>query len=786
MKVSEGWLREWISTPLNAQELGARLTMAGLEVDQVHVVAAAFNQVVVAHVISTHPHPEADRLTVCQVEAGTGQVLQIVCGAANVRTGLRVALALPGANLPGDMSITETTLRGQLSQGMLCSLRELRLSDESNGIMELPDDAPIGTSLREYLALDDHVLDINLTPNRADCLSILGVARELSALLAIPYQPIQPIELPQTTPVQPPQLTVMAPTGCPSIAMRVIQGINPHASTPLWLKERLRRCGLNALHPVVDVINYVMLELGQPMHAYDLSQLSGDMQVRFASELESLTLLNGQQLTLHSDSLVIADANGPQALAGIMGGEQTAIQSQTVDILLESAYFDPICIAHSARRHGLSSDACMRFERGVDPALHQHALARVTELLLSIVGGEAGTVVMAGDTATARRLPVIAFNPNTFVRITGFDLPAKTMVTILRGLGLDVDDSTNPWQVRVPSYRFDITLDVDLVEEILRVYGYDHLPQLPIIAPIQVGCTDSQQQIAYTVSRYLADCGYHETISYSFVEPTLQRVLYPDTPVLTLLNPISSELSEMRVGLWPGLIATYLYNSHRQQPHVRCFETGIVFAEERLVVAGILSGVANSCDWAQAARQYDFYDMKGDVESLAAHLRITLDYQAALNPALHPGQSAQLIHEGRAVGWIGALHPRIMLALDLTTPVYVFELDLQACVDAPVVRYQRISKYPQIRRDLALLVDEARAYAEIEHVMRAVIPAQLLKALQLFDEYRGESLPQGKKSMAIALTLQDEHRTLVDEEVNDIISATLHALNEKLDIILRD
>ncbi len=792
MKISEAWLREWIATPLTAEELSARLTMAGVEVDQLVPVAAPFEQVIVAKVIETFPHPEADRLTVCRVDTSGDELLQVVCGATNVRPGLVVALALPGAKLPGDVVIKETKLRGQLSQGMLCSLSELCLSEASEGIIELPDEAPLGGSLREYLALDDQVFEIDLTPNRADCFSVLGIARELSALLDTPYQRHESAPVQVNANLLPPKLTLQAPIACPVMAIRIVKGINPEAVTPPWLTERLRRCGLRAQHPVVDVINYVMLELGQPLHAYDLATISGELSLRYATDQENVTLLNGQQLGLHHDTLVMADDLSVHALAGILGDEASCITEKTQDVLLESAYFDPVAIANTARRYSLSSDACTRFERGVDPQLHQAALERVTSMLLEIIGGEAGPLVVVGDATHARSSTVIAFSPSTFVSLTGLTLPDEQMLLILRKLGLQVDDAMIPWQVTVPYYRFDLALAVDLVEEILRVHGYDQLPPAPILAPLKAGDCDAKQLAAYSASQYLAQCGYHEAISYSFVEPTLQRALFPDAEVMTLLNPISSELAEMRVSLWSGLLAMYLYNSHRQQPNLKCFESGIVFdrqadvLSERPVIAGLMAGVTNSCHWGMTARAYDFYDMKGEVEALCAHLKLTIHCKAATHPALHPGQSAQLFCAEQAVGWVGALHPRIAQAMELTTAVYLFELDLSACELNRNVRYQRISKYPHIRRDLSLLVNAATPFAAIEQVMRAVIPAELLKALQLFDQYYGEALPLGKKSMAIALTLQDEHRTLVDEEVNQLICTTLNALNEKLDIVLRD
>jgi phenylalanyl-tRNA synthetase beta chain len=792
MKVSESWLRDWVDAPLSGAELAAQLTMAGLEVDQVSPVAGVFHGVVVARVCETKTHPQADRLTLCDVDAGLASRLRVVCGASNVRPGLMVALALPGAHLPGDIHIKESTLRGELSQGMLCSSSELGISDGSSGILELPVDAPLGQDLREYMALNDQVLDIDLTPNRADCLSIRGIAREVGVLNNQLLREFKVQAVSPTIDVQR-SVVVSATNACPAYAIRVITGINPMAVTPLWMSERLRRAGLQRIHPVVDVANYVMLELGQPMHAFDLASLKGDIQVRFASAGESLTVLGGQTVALTEDVLVIADDHQPQAVAGVMGGDASAMQEQTVDLLLESAFFNPLSIAGVARRYGWSSEASQRFERGVDPSLYRDALEYATTLLLSIVGGHAGPVIDVRTHASYPCVANIAFNPSLVAQLTGMVIPEDQMVTFLEGLGMSVSRAQLPWVVQAPTHRFDMALAVDLVEEIIRLYGYEKLESAPMLAPLIPGVVHPVEKYTTEVALSLSHRGYHETISYSFVDPILQRELYPEAEVMSLVNPISSELSEMRVGLWPGLIASLLHNIHRQQAVVKYFETGVVFERigasinERVAVAGILTGEKAGLSWNEPTRQYDFYDMKGDLESLFQSFKSrNMRFEAGLHPALHPGKTARIFQGDMPVGWMGVLHPRLMDAFDLSSEVMVFEMSFMPLIGNAGARYQAISKYPQIRRDLCLLVDEKVSVAAIERVVSSAVPVEQFKALKVFDQYVGESLPMGKKSIAMALILQDNHRTLVDVEINAIISAILVALDEQLNIVLRD
>lgn len=793
MKVSESWLREWVNPALTGAELATQLTMAGLEVDHLLPVASPFSGVIVAHILATSPHPQADRLTLCEVDAGLAEPLRIVCGATNVRPGLKVALATIGAKLSPDIRIKESKLRGELSQGMLCSAAELGLQEASSGIIELPEDAPLGMNIRDYLQLDDQVFDIELTPNRADCLSMQGVAREVGALNRMS------VTFPEMTSVSPmieaqKMVHVEVADACPLYALRVIKGIDSTAKTPLWMKERICRGGLQTIHPVVDVVNYVMLELGQPMHAFDLAAIDGDIQVRYAKKDEPIVLLNEQTVTLDEQVLVIADQHQALAMAGIMGGKSSSVEAETVDILLESAFFQPLAIAGIGRRYGLSTESSQRFERGVDPTLPLQALERVTALLISIVGGEAGPVTSTYKANLCPQPKIIEFNPARFTQVTGVVIPQEDMVSILESLCFRVTQSETLWSVEIPTHRFDMTLEVDLIEEILRLYGYDKIQSSPVLVAMKSGLVHPIQKHIARCSTHLSIRGYNETISYSFVDPVVQGEFYPNTEVMSLLNPISSELSDMRVGLWPGLMASLMHNINRQQTSIKCFETGVVFErvgqaiEERTVIGGILSGERGALNWNEVTRNYDFYDMKGDLESLFLQLKCSsaVHFIQDEHPALHPGQTARILYNEQPIGWIGALHPKLIDAFDLTHDVFLFELMIAPLIVETPIRYQRISKYPQIRRDLSLLMDKKTPISAVESIVRAIVPSAQLKAFDVFDQYVGPTLAENKKSVAVALTLQDDERTLTDEEINRIISAILKELEVQLTIVLRD
>lgn len=794
MKLSELWLREWVNPSLTVQTLASQLTMAGLEIDALNPVAGTFDKVIVAEVTGTKVHPQADRLTLCEVNIGGDICLQVVCGAANVRPGLKTALAMVGASLPNGMLIKETKLRGELSQGMLCSLTELGMADESEGIIELEKDAPIGQDLRKYLMLDDHVLDVNLTPNRADCFSVSGIAREVAAINAEPLSEVpDERKIPDIDDVL--SIEIRNPEACPSYCGRIIRDIDSRASTPLWMAERLRRSGLRLLHPVVDVCNYVMLELGQPMHGFDLQKIEAGLHVRFAENQEKLILLDGQEVTLDSRVLVIADKSNPLAMAGVMGGESSAVQADTRDIFLESAFFNPLSLAGIARHYGLCTDASQRFERGVDPFLPVRALERATLLLTAIAGGKVGPVIQIDSASLLPEVRTLHLDSAKVKKLTGVAIPLCEMQSILERLGMhaSIIAGNAGLSVRIPSHRFDIHADVDLVEEIIRIYGYNNIQAEPMQGLLQNNQTHPEENLAYRLSLGLSNRGYHETISYSFVDPELQKVLYPNIEAMQLLNPISSELAQMRLSLWPGLIASMIHNLHRQQNTLKLFETGVIFEvkdnqlTERACIAGIVLGERGTLNWSEQTSVFDFFDVKGDVEALLKLLPCDgASFLEAQHPALHPGQSARLRIADKEAGWLGVLHPRIAEALDVNQEVILFELYLDALLVQKDVRYQPVSKYPQIRRDLSFLVDEKVSAANIEKAVRSTLKKGWLKTYDLFDVYMGKGVPEGQKSLAIALTLQNPDKTLVDAEINTEISAIIKLLIDEFSITLRD
>ncbi len=790
MKLSEQWLREWVNPEIDSNELAGRITMAGLEVDGITPVAGKFNNIVVARVNETQKHPQADKLTLCEVDNGQTR-LKIVCGAANVRPGLKVALAQVGTIMPSGMKIKESKLRGELSQGMLCSASELGLAESSDGILELAEDAPVGVDIRTYLNLDDHSIDIDLTPNRADCFSVLGVAREVAAVTAMtpPYYAPSQVS-PELDDIV--SVNIEAEEACSNYQCRLIKGIRAEVKSPVWLTERLRRSGLRSIHPVVDITNYVMLECGQPMHAFDARAIHGSIHVRYAREKEPIVLLDEQEKLLNPNVLVIADDSSPLAMAGVMGGVGSAVQEGSTDILLESAWFDPKAIAGIARTYGLCTDSSQRFERGVDPSLQAKAIEKATALILDICGGKAGPV--SGKTLAhhIQEKADIIFDPLKVARLTGVKIELNEMQRMLEGLGMRVEPAAEQWNVKVPAWRFDIEADVDLVEEVIRLYGYDKISGMPMKAEVRSGHPDKQEELAQRLTRFFVARGYHETISYSFVDPDLQSVIYPEQPALNLLNPISSELGQMRTGLWPGLLASLLHNVHRQHHSLKLFETGVRFInnenlKEETVFAGLLAGSQAPYRWCEPERSYDFFDAKGDLQALFGDLGIDeIHFEAAKHPALHPGQCAKIVLDNHELGFLGTLHPALAAELELQYDVIVFEVELSALLKPTERKYRMVSKFPAIRRDLSLLVKETIGVQEIETLVREVVDSSLLKSFNVFDVYHGESLPEGYKSLAISLEMQDAQRTLVDEEINNKISAILQLLDERLSIKLRE
>lgn len=791
MKVSEQWLREWVDPPVSTADLVAQLTMAGLEVDSVEPAAPAFTNVVIGRVLKVVPHPQAERLRVCTVDAGQAEPLQIVCGAPNVQVGMCAPTALPGAVLPGGQRIEQSRLRDVESQGMLCSARELGLGEDSQGLLALEVDSVPGADLRQWLRLDDQLIEIDLTPNRGDCLSVNGIAREVGVLNGQPLTglPADPVEgvLDARFPVE-----ILAPADCPRYAGRVIRNVNASAETPLWIRERLRRCGLRSLGPLVDVTNYVMLELGQPMHAFDLHRLSGGIVVRRAREGEELELLNGSEVELDGETLLIADQAGPLALAGIMGGEASSVTEDTQDIFLESAFFTPLSIAGRARRYGLHTDSSHRFERGVDPQLQVRAIERATRLLLDITGGQPGPVIDVVSTGHLPAESAIRLRPGHVNGLLGLNMDPDIIYRILTGLGMAVAEEGSDWLVVPPSFRFDVTLEADLIEEIGRIYGYSRLPSHRPLTRAQINPLPEAEVSLSRLREVLIQRGFQEGITYSFVDPAFQKVLDPEREPITLANPISTDLAVMRTSLWPGLLKALVYNQKRQQSRVRLFETGLGFVKDSqgitqdLRIGGVVCGEALPEQWGEPKREADFFDLKGDVETLLALTGQLEDFVfiAGYHPALHPGQAARIERKGGLVGWIGALHPSVARELDVEGRALVFELHFDALRQAQVPQFTELSKFPANRRDIAVVVDEQISAQAVQDCIRAH-GGELLREIHLFDLYRGKGIPVGRKSLAFGLILQDFSRTLTDSDVDLIISNIVSGLTQQLSATLR-
>jgi phenylalanyl-tRNA synthetase beta chain len=792
MKFSEQWLREWVNPSVGVNELSAQLTMAGLEVDAIEPVAGEFSGVVVGEIIAAEQHPDADKLRVCQVSNGT-ETLQVVCGAANARVGLKVPFAQIGAVLPG-VTIKRARLRGVESFGMLCGASELGLPDEVDGLWELPADSPVGANVRELFGLDDRVFEIGLTPNRADCLGIAGIAREVGVLNGMS---VRAPEIRDSAPVIADVLPVeiVAAEHCPRYVGRVIRDVDLGRAAPIWLRERLRRCGVRSIDPVVDITNYVMLELGQPMHAFDLERLDGGIQVRLAQPGEKLEALDGQTLELRPDTLVIADRHKPLALAGVMGGRPSAVGEETRHIFLESAFFAPELIAGRARSYGLHTESSHRFERGVDHSLQHRAIVRATQLVVEICGGKPGPIIEQ-TTDFLPTAPRIVLREASIQRLLDISLPTSEVETILGGLGMMVDRCEGGWAVTPPSWRFDIGIETDLLEEIARVYGYNRLPVRPIRSDLPLMAKPEKCLALNVVRRTLTARGYQEAITYSFVDPKLQALLAPEQPVIELRNPISSDMSAMRTTLWAGLLNTAIHNLNRQQSRVRLFETGLRFLpggagldglRQEPTLALLATGRRQPESWSGGSEAVDFFDVKGDLEAVIelARLAGSIEFARGENPALHPGQCARIVRDGLVVGYIGALHPQLQKTLDIEQPVYLAEIALAALENGPLHRFAALSPFPAVRRDLALLVGRDAASSNVLSAARSAA-GEILRDLTLFDVYQGKGIDPERKSLALGLTFQHSSRTLNDDEVNAAIEAVLGALAERFGATLRN
>ncbi len=790
MIISESWLREWVNPDLDTHELAHRLTMAGLEVDAVTPLAEGLSGVVVAEIVAAQQHPDADKLRVCSVNTGSDTV-QIVCGAPNAEVGLKAPLAQPGAKLPGGVKIKKAKLRGVESQGMLCSAAELTLSDDHDGLLALASDAPVGTDISEYLNLDDRLIEIGLTPNRADCLSVLGVARDLAVVVDLPFSdeeavPVEPM-ISETFSV-----TVLSPEKCPRYLGRVIKDVDINRPTPLFMVERLRRSGIRSIDPVVDITNYVMLEIGQPLHAFNLEALEGGIVVREAQPNEALTLLDGQARDMIEGTLMIADEVKPLAMAGIMGGQGSGVDKQTRHLFLEAAFFTPELMAGRARHYGLHTDASHRYERGVDPELPYRAIERATTLLLEWVGGKPGPIT---DISATEHLPPragVTLRASAIEAMLGIEVPADEVTRILKGLGFEVvhDAAAQEWCCTAPSWRFDMGLEADLIEEIARIFGYDNIPTQPVQGASQAGANSEATASLAEIRYRLVSRGFNEAITFSFVSPGAQALFNPDWVPVSLKNPISSDLAVMRTSLLPGLAGAAAHNIKRQTTRIRLFETGLRFLPQDSglaqtpTLALILCGARSPEGWSTQSDAVDFYDLKGEIEALLAAAAMPLVFRPAVRPGLHDGQTAEVMVGETVIGVAGRLHPTAASELDLPDKTFVAELDLAEVLQRAMPDYHDISRYPEVRRDLAVVLDKQVAASAAVDLVKAAA-GEYLADVVVFDLYEGEGVAENEKSLAMGLTFRDQSRTLTDEEVSNALAQVIDSLTEKLGARLR-
>lgn len=788
MKFSEKWLRTFVNPEYSGDKLAHALTMAGLEVENIEPVAAVFENVVVAEVLSVEKHPQADRLYVCQVSVAelAQEPLQIVCGAPNVRVGIKVPCAMVGAKLPG-IEIKKAKLRGVSSSGMLCSARELGISESADGLFELPDDAPVGRDFREYYVLEDQVFTLNLTPNRADCLGVYGVAREISAITGAYLTPFK--FDPVSDAIQDKlAIQVAEPQACPLYCGRVMRNVNVNVDTPLWMKQRLERSGLRSINPVVDITNYVLLETGQPMHAFDLAKLDGAISVRYATAGEKIRLLNDSEITLTPDILLIADDRKPLALAGIMGGLDSGVVFETTDIFLECAFFNPDVISGKSFTLGFSSDSAHRFERGVDFAATGNVLAYATALIQSICGGEAGPVVEQKDQFPSRRQ--VTVRTDRVRRILGIELTADQIAGYFARQQFEFSEKDGVFCVTPPSYRFDLAIEEDFVEELARMHGYEAIPaQLPR-AELDMLAVPEKIHTSAQIKQLLVLRDYQEVINYAFVAQSWELELVQNETPIALKNPIASHMSVMRSSLIGGLIANLQSNLNRRQDRVRLFEMGGCFEREspgshRQIdkLAGLAYGDAEPEQWDESTRAVDFFDIKADVELLFAGRKV--EFVPAAHPAFHPGKSAQVVVDNHVAGWLGELHPHWQKKFELPKPPVLFELIQADLVHKPVAFAREISKYPPVRRDIAIIIDHHVSVQSLLTALQENKPA-IVTEIALFDMYRGQSIGENKKSLAFRVMLQDIEKTLTDDDVEKTMASLLQILGQRFGAILRN
>lgn len=794
MKFSENWLlKDCLDLKLSNAELCKQLTMSGCEVEDVSPVARCFKNVVVGQIINIKSHPTAEHLVVCDVNVGAKKNITIVSNLVGLQAQQKLAVALIGAEIEQNKTVKAIDLHGITSDGLFCSAFDLSLGDATTTPLVVPSDAPIGKDLREYLQLDDLSIEVGITPNRGDCLSLLGIAREVAVLNHGSLANFNFKTVKEKTAEQFP-VNILDGEACPHYVGRVIRHINAKAETPIWLQERLRRSGIRSISAVVDVTNYVMLELGQPMHAFDLTTLSKEINVRKAKQGEKIQLLDERMVELLPTTLVIADQSGPIAMAGIMGGLKTSVTSLTQDIFLESAFFAPKAMAGQARRYGMKTDSSFRFERGVDPNLQIKAIERATQLLIEIAGGDPGPVTSYCSDKSIFQAKKVSLRFLRVAKLLGFEIPESQVEKILTSLGFEIAKNKNTWQVSVPTYRFDIQHEEDLIEEIMRIYGYEQLPMLKPSMTLSIPKVDSGHRIIQKLKQILITRGYSEVITYSFVEPRLQAEITPQEQSLALVNPISSELSVMRTSLWTGLITTYLYNQSRQQSRIRIFETGLSFVQrqtlqQEAMFAGLISGPLLEEQWgiAKNSPHVDFFDIKNDVEALFATIaeKDILRFEVAEHPALHPGQSACILLNGERVGWIGKLHPKIQKQFDIEQDIFLFELKLAVLLQQPIPKFKDISKFPSIRRDISFLIEQSVSVQQVIDAIKTESNDWLMD-VTLFDVYQGKNLPEQKKSFALSFLLQHPSRTLQDAEITSWVNDMVTLLQKKFAITLRD
>ncbi len=787
MQFSENWLRQFVNPSLDAQALSHALTMAGLEVEDLQAAGAVFDRVVIGEIVEANKHPDADRLQVCKVNVGKA-ILQIVCGASNARVGLKAPCALVGAALPG-IEIKQAKVRGVESFGMMCSAKELGLAAEATGLLELPLDAPAGQDIREFLSLNDNLLTLKLTPNRADCLSILGIARDVAAITGAPLNStaVPSVNIGSLASVL---VNVHTPEACPAYFGRVIEGVNAKAQTPAWMLRNLERSGTRSISAIVDISNYVLLELGQPMHAFDLNKINGGMQVRFAQANEKIKLLNDTEVQLANDDLVIADNSGAIALAGVMGGEPTSVTDATTSIFLESAFFTPAAIAGKARRLGLSTDSSYRFERGVDFGNTKNALERATALILDICGGQAGEMTEVVGQLPVR--PTVNLRYARLLSVLGIEIPQNTVGVLLKQLGFEFTEIAAGFAVKAPTYRFDIACEEDLIEEIARLHGYDKIPAIKLIANLSILDAPESAWNQACMADVLKNSGYQEVVTYSFVDESWERDLMGNAHPIKLKNPIASNLSVMRGGLWGGLLDALTYNLNRKQERAMLFEIGASyfadknnykegFYNEQAQVAGLCYGDFQPEQWGEKVRDVDFYDVKATVDVLTKN---QAEYRQESHPALHPGQSARVYLQDKPIGWLGKLHPKWQQQYSLPKNAVLFELQVASLLQTKVTKYQEVSKFLPVRRDIAIVVDvDLPVQAIVNAVNSAKIP--LLKQIQLFDIYQGKGIADNKKSLAFLVLMQDTHKSMLDIEAETAMVELLKLLEKKFGAALR-